>query len=78
MSVFFVFKLAFWLGICFQVNVKIVTPPPAPYPLRPAPMLFVPTNTSFFNASVTELFEMSARLKLVTVPLSSLPLHIVQ
>ena len=36
------------------------------------------THNSFFNTSVTELFEISARLKLVSVPLSSLLLHIVQ
>ena len=26
----FFFKLAFWLGICFQVDVEIITPPPPP------------------------------------------------
>ena len=45
--------------------------PIAPYPLRPTPMRFVPTHTSFFNTSVAELFEMSARLKLVSVPLKA-------
>ena len=78
-TVFFTADVGFFvvvislIGICFQVDVDIITPLPPP-----APMFFVPTHNSFFNISVTELFEISARLKLVSVPLSSLLLHIVQ
>ena len=66
--------LAFRLGICFQVDVDIITPPPPippPAPSRPD-VFFALTRNSFFNAGDTELFEISARLKLVSVPFSGL------
>ena len=79
MSVFLGFFLAcFLVRDMFSSGCRNNSPPPAPYPPRPAPMLFVPTHNSFFNTSVTKLFKISARLKLVSVPLSSLLLHIVQ
>ena len=53
-------------------------PPPPPHQPRPAPRFFVPTHNSFSNTSDTELFEISARLKLVSVPFGGLLLDIVQ
>ena len=50
----------------------IYHPPPFPHPPRPAPMLFVPTHNSFFNASDTELFEISAHLNLISLQFSGL------
>ena len=58
--------LALRLGICFQLDVDIIFPPH--HPPRSAPMFLVPTDNSFFNTSDTEFFEISARLKLVSVP----------
>ena len=64
--------LAFRLGICFQVDVDIIFPSSL-HPPRPAPMISsLATHNSYFNTSDTELFEISARLKLVSVPFSGL------
>ena len=41
-------------------------------------MFFVPTHNSLFDTSDTELFEISARLKLVSVPFTNLFLDILQ
>ena len=63
MSVFFL--ACFLVRICFQVDVDKITQ--LPYPPRSAPMFFIPTHNSLFNTSDTELFEISARLKLASV-----------
>ena len=47
-----------------------LTPPPPPLPI------VFPTHNSFFNASDSYQFEISGRLKLVSVPFSSLVLYI--
>ena len=64
MSVFFFFLACFLVRICFQVDVDKITQPPPPLS---APMFFIPTHNSLFNTSDTELFEISARLKLASV-----------
>ena len=55
-----------------DVEIIIPLPPPLPAPSCPTPMFFVPTHNSFFNTSDTDLLEISACLKLVLVPFSSL------
>ena len=66
---FFLCFLAFWLGICVEVYGDIITPPLCfcPYP-----------HNSLFNTSDSYQFEIqiSARLKLVSLPFSSLLLDI--
>ena len=64
-SVFLVFLACFLVRDMFSSGCRHNYPFPAPYPPRPAPMFFVPTHNSFFNTSDSELFEISARLKLV-------------
>ena len=59
--------LVLWLGICVEVDVDRITSPP-PY--------FFPTHNSFFNTSDSYQFEISGKLKLVSVPFSSLVLYI--
>ena len=64
------FLLVFWLGICVEVDVDTITillPPP------PLPIFSLPTIPCLTQV---ELFEISARLKLVSVPFSSLVLDI--
>ena len=46
------------------------------YYLTPHPPYFFPTQNSFFNRSDSYLFEISGRLKLVSVSFSSLVLYI--
>ena len=67
-SFFFLFA-AFWLGICVEVDVDISTTPPPPRPV----LMFLPLPTILLK---WHLFEISARLKLVSVQLSSLLLDI--
>ena len=63
------FWLVLWLGICVEVDVdRINILPPLP--------IFFPTHNSFFNTSDSYQFEISGRLKLVSVPFSSLVLYI--
>ena len=65
------FWLVLWLGICVEVDVdRITTLPPPP------PPNFFPTHNSFFNISDSYQFEISGRLKLVSVPFSRLVLYI--
>ena len=63
------FWLVLWFGICVEVDVDRITI------LTPFPIFF-PTNNSFFNTSDSYQFEISGRLKLVSVPFSSLVLYI--
>ena len=66
--VVFVFLLVLWLGICVEVDVdRITILPPLPF--------FFP-YPQFFVYHKWQLFEISARLKLVSVPFSSLVLDI--
>ena len=62
--------LVLWLGICVEVDADRITilPPPPP--------LFFPNQNSFFNTSHSYQFEISGRLKLVSVPFSSLVFYI--
>ena len=54
--------LAFRLGICFQVDVDIITPPPpSPYSPRPAPMFFLPLPTILSLMLVTLSYLKSVR-----------------
>ena len=64
------FWLFLWLGICVEVDVDRITI------LPPTPLIFFPTQNSFFNTSDSYQFEISGRLKLVSVPFSSLVLYI--
>ena len=67
------FWLVLWLGIYVEVDVDRITilpPPPLPLPI------FFPTHNSFFHTSDSYQFEISGRLKLVSVPFSSLVLYI--
>ena len=66
--VVFFFWLDLWLGIHVEVDVDritILTPPPPHVPI------YFPTLNSFFNTSDSYQFEISARLKLVSVPFST-------
>ena len=65
----FLFLLVLWLGICVEVDVDRIT-------IRPAPLsrFLFPIHNSFFNTS--DSYLKSARLKLVSVPFSSLVLYI--
>ena len=63
------FWLVLWFGICVEVDVDRITILP-PFPI------FFPTHNSFFNTSDSYQFEISGRLKLVSVPFSSLVLYI--
>ena len=62
------FLLVLWLRICVEVDVVRITilPPPPPS------LYFFVTHNSLFNTSDWQLFEISARLKLVSVQCSSL------
>ena len=62
------FLLVFWLGICVEVDVVTITILPPPLPIFSLPT--IPCLTKW------QLFEISARLKLVSVPFSSLVLDI--
>ena len=67
------FWLVLWLGICVEVDVDRITiliPPHTP------PPYFFPTHNSFFNTSDSYQFEISGRLKVVSVPFGSLVLYI--
>ena len=76
----FVVVVVLWLGICVEVAVdrilpiSIYTPPPSlPPSLSPSLVFFfslLPTILSL--TQVTVLFEINVRLKLVSVPFSSL------
>ena len=68
--VFGFFWLVLWLGICVELDVDRITI------LTPLPPYFFPTHNSFFNTSDSYQFEISGRLKLVSVPFSSLVLYI--
>ena len=56
---FRVFELAFWLGICFQVDVEIITaPPPHARLTRPVPslcFLSLPTILSLIQVALSHL-----------------------
>ena len=77
MSIFFAFLACFLVRNLFSSECRNNYIPPA-QPAPSHPYVFVPTHNSFFNTSDTELFQISARLKLVSLPFSSLLLHIVQ
>ena len=65
------FLLVLWLGIYVEVDVDriIILPSPPPSLL---PYFLVPTHNSLLNTSDSyNLYEISARLKLVSVPFSS-------
>ena len=72
MCVFF-FLLVLWLGICAEVDVDRITLLPPSLPPFPIFFLFLPTILSLTQVTV---FEISARLKLVSVPFSSLLLDV--
>ena len=62
------FGVVLWLGICVEAGCRqnyYLTPPPSP-------LYFLPTHYSLFNTSDSYQFEISGRLKLVSVPLSIL------
>ena len=72
---FFFFASYMWLGICVEVDVDTITT------LLPTPSIslycFFPTHNSLFLTSDSACSKISARLKLVSVLLSSLlKLHI--
>ena len=68
----FYFFAAFWLGICVEMEVEIITTPH--YPAPPRPYVFALTHISLLDTS--DSYSKSVRLKLVSVPLSSLLLDI--
>ena len=76
----FFFLLVLWLGICVEVDVDRITILPSP----PRPSLppyiyiyfFFRPYPQFSLKRKWQLFEISARLKLVSVPFSSLLLDI--
>ena len=76
----FLFLLVLWLGVCVEVDVDRITILPPSLPSFY--FFFVPTHNSLFNNSYLtvvwqwQLFEISERLKLVSVPFSSLLLDI--
>ena len=56
-----------------RITILLSHPPP---PSPKLPPYFSPTHNSFFNTSDSYQFEISGRLKLVSVPFSSLVLYI--
>ena len=69
----FFFLLVLWLGICAEVDVDRITLLTPSLPPLPIFFLFLPIILSLTQVTV---FEISARLKLVSVPFSSLLLDI--
>ena len=77
----FFFLLVLWLGICVEVDVDRITILPTPPPLVPPSLhiyiyFFFRPYPQFSLKRKWQLFEISARLKLVSVPFSSLLLDI--
>ena len=68
-----------WLGNCVEVDVDRITTLFPPFPSPPPSdrsYVFVPTHSSLFDIHKCQLFEISARLMLVSVPFSSLLLDV--
>ena len=71
-GVFLIFFAAFWLGICIEMEVEIITTP-SPYPTPPLCVCPYPQFSLFYKL---QFLEIILRPKLISVPLSSLLLDI--